>query len=122
RRSVVQASDGVMGGFVDGRSLILILLFTGCASTDTYWGRPELSPAMKADMSNIRQDEYRVRQGIASTDGVQRLPVPRRARCAAPVHPTPPCPWPTCTRWSLDSRLSQSQASRGARSESASAE
>jgi len=33
-------------------------LFTGCASTDAYWGRPELSPATKADMSNIRQDEY----------------------------------------------------------------
>ena len=47
-----------MGGFVDGRSLILILLFTGCASTDTYWGRPELSPATKADMSRHGQDVY----------------------------------------------------------------
>ena len=37
---------------------LLALLLAGCATTDTFWGRPELSLATKADMSRVRHDEY----------------------------------------------------------------
>jgi len=35
-----------------------ILLFVGCATTDTFWGDPDRSIAMKPDMTRLHQDQY----------------------------------------------------------------
>jgi hypothetical protein len=40
------------------RILVAVLAFAGCATTDTFWAKPELTPATKADMSRYGQDAY----------------------------------------------------------------
>ena len=37
---------------------LVLLLMAGCATTDTFWAKPELTPATKADMSRHGQDVY----------------------------------------------------------------
>ena len=40
------------------RLLVAGLVVAGCATTDTFWAKPELTPATKADMSRHGQDAY----------------------------------------------------------------
>jgi hypothetical protein len=38
--------------------IALALILVGCATTDTFWAKPDLTPATKADMSRRDQDVY----------------------------------------------------------------
>jgi hypothetical protein len=40
------------------RLLVAGLVVAGCATTDTFWAKPELTPATKADMSRYGQDVH----------------------------------------------------------------
>ncbi len=40
------------------RILVVVLVFAGYATAATFWAKPELTPATKADMSSHGQDAY----------------------------------------------------------------
>ena len=42
------------------------LVVAGCATTDTFWAKPELTPATKADMSRYGQDAHDCVAGVAA--------------------------------------------------------
>ena len=56
------------------RILVVVLVFAGCATADTFWAKPELTPATKADMSRHGQDAYDCVRESKQTLGPGDLP------------------------------------------------